>query len=106
MTFTELPTYRTASLGQIYVAKARKDHLCSLCEYVIPAGDHHWTWSLPPYMGDGDYWFVGRAHAICETIYRESDWLSDDALPDPCDFRSELLAKVVSAERGHVEWAA
>lgn len=102
----QLPTYRTATLGSLYVARARKDHPCSMCDWTIPAGDHHWTWSLPPFMGDGDYWYVGRAHAICEELYSASDWPLDEPLPDPLDFRYEFLDRAVSVERGHVEWSA
>jgi hypothetical protein len=70
---------------------------------MIPKGDPHWSWRIPP--GEWDTWFVGHAHAICREVYFASDWPTyDEALPDPGEFRGELLALVASISRGDVEW--
>lgn len=93
-----LPTYTDVPIGLVYVTRARTDHECSLCGFVIPKGDHHWSWKVAPSMWDGDSWFVGHVHAICDAVYRCSEWFDPgEALPDPSDFRSEILGEVVSA---------
>ena len=93
-----LPTSKTAGLGEAYVVRGRKDHRCDLCGFIIPKSDPHWSWRLAPGMNGSDYWFVGRTHPICHRVYWACDWFGfDDGLPDPGDFRSEILAYVVSA---------
>ena len=94
----DLPTAKTVGLGESYVVYGRKDHLCDLCGFVIPKGDPHWTWRLAPGQHDGDYWFVGRTHAICARVYRSSEWFDPhEPLPFPAEFRSEILAEVLWA---------
>jgi hypothetical protein len=56
-------------------------------------------------MGDGDYWFTGHTHVICDVVYRRSDWFDPyEPMPDPSDFRSELLEAVASVGPEGVEW--
>lgn len=102
-----LPDRRQASVwGETYVVKARRDHECVLCGWTIPRGDHHWTWTLAPGAWDGDYWYTGRAHAVCLSVYRASDWCYfDDVLPEPGEFRSEILDLVEEATSRQVDFS-
>src|SRR5690606_9162256 len=92
--------------GTVRVVVARKEHHCTLCDWPIPKGDPHETWTLAPSMWDGDYWFTGHAHILCLAIWsaHEDSIYRDDALPDPCEFRSEYLAYAESVEGRHVTW--
>lgn len=87
-----------AGLGESHVVTARKDHRCDLCGYTIPKGDPHWTWTLAPGMNEFDEWWTGRTHIICDRIYRASEWFDPyEPMPDPGDFKAEILADVLWA---------
>lgn len=93
-----LPTAKTAGLGEAYVVVGRKDHRCDLCGFIIPKGDPHWTWRLAPSMHDGDDWFVGRTHPICQSVYQSSEWYDPyEPMPYADEFCTEILAEIVSA---------
>lgn len=94
-----------SALATSRVVVGRKDHECDLCGWTIPKGDPQWTWTLAPGMHDGDGWFTGRTHPICDAIYRAWYWFDPyEPLPWPGDFRSELLADVVEVGPGGVVW--
>lgn len=91
--------------GTTRTVRSRKEHRCDLCDWPIPKGDLHVTWTLAPSMWEGDSWFTGHTHVICEHIYRASGWFEPaEPMPFFADFWSEILAYVTEAEWGDVRF--
>lgn len=107
-TITELglPDYRKGSAwGGSFVARARRVHICNLCGWTIPKGDHHWTWTMAPGVWGGDSWFTAHVHAVCRAVWaHHNDSRYEEELPWPPDFRSEYLAYVEWATSKTVKW--
>ena len=64
--------------------KTRKQHRCQICERRIRQGAKAMYWAG---MYDGDFQ-SGYAHAVCEHLFHQH---FDDELPDPWEFRTEIL---------------
>lgn len=92
--------------GTLRVVRGRKEHVCAFCDWPIPKGDPHYTWTLAPSTWDGDYWYTGRAHVLCDAIFKgHEDWMYwDDSLPEPGEFRSEFLGFCESVRGRVVTW--
>lgn len=78
---------------------ARKDHVCAYCGLTIVKGSsYHWWKGIDA----GRFW-IGHAHTECQlALWWDNGYWGDEDLPDPGEFRTDVLARY----RDHMRLAA
>ena len=67
--------------------RTRKRHRCDICQLQIRKGAKAIYWAG---VHDGDF-FHGYSHAVCQYLLDTHFDGYDDEMPDPYDFRTEIL---------------